>query len=76
MFNGTKPSNEGCTNGVSIDGQMTIDYGQGTTLIDCNQGFNGRGVGTTEARGAWLPCILTRGALLLLFCALALVDKG
>ena len=36
VFNGTQPSNEGCTNGVSIDGQVTIDCGQGTTLIDCN----------------------------------------
>jgi len=33
MFNGTQPSNERCTNGVSIDGQVTIDCGQGTTLI-------------------------------------------
>ena len=40
MFNGTQPSNEGCTNGVSIDGQVTIDCGQGTTLIDCVQGYN------------------------------------
>ena len=41
VFNGTRPSNEGCTNGVSIDGQVTIDCGQGTTLIDCDRGFNG-----------------------------------
>jgi len=40
VFNGTQPSNEGCTNGVSIDGQATIDCGQGTTLIDCDQGYN------------------------------------
>ena len=40
MFNGTQPSNEGCTNGVSIDGQVTIDCGQGTTLIDCDRGYN------------------------------------
>ena len=40
MFNGTQPSNEGCTNGVSIDGQVTIDCGQGTTLIDCERGYN------------------------------------
>ena len=40
-FNGIQPSNEGCTNGVSIDGQVIIDCGQGTTLIDCNRGFNG-----------------------------------
>ena len=41
VFNGTQPSNEGCTNGVSIDGQVTIDCGQGTTLIDCDRGING-----------------------------------
>ena len=41
VFNGTQPSNEGCTNGVLIDGQLTIDCGQGTTLIDCDRGFNG-----------------------------------
>ena len=41
VFNGTQPSNGGCTNGVSIDGQVTIDCGQGTTLIDCGRGFNG-----------------------------------
>ena len=40
MFNGTQPSNEGCTNGVSIDGQVTIDCGQGATLIDCDRGYN------------------------------------
>ena len=38
VFNGTQPSNEGCTNGVSTDGQ-TIDCGQGTTLIDCDRGY-------------------------------------
>ena len=41
VFNGMQPSNEGCTSVVSIDGQVTIDCGQGTTLIDCDQGFNG-----------------------------------
>ena len=40
VFNGTQPSNERCTNGVSIDGQVTIVCGQGTTLIDCDQGYN------------------------------------
>ena len=40
MFNGTQPSNEGCTNGVSIDGRVTIDCEQGTTLIDCDRGIN------------------------------------
>ena len=40
VFNGTQPSNEGCTNGVLTDGQVTIDYGQRTTLIDCDRGYN------------------------------------
>ena len=40
VFNGTQPSNEGCTNGVSIDGQVTINCGQATTLIDCDRGIN------------------------------------
>ena len=37
MFNGTQPR---CTNGVSINGQVTTECGQGTTLIDCDQGYN------------------------------------
>ena len=40
VFNGTQPSNEGCTNGAIVSGQVTIDCGQGTTLIDCDRGFN------------------------------------
>lgn len=36
MFNGTQPSNGGCTNDTSIDGQVTIDCGLGTALLDCN----------------------------------------
>ena len=40
MFNGTQPSNEGCTNGAMISGRVTIDCGQGTTLIDCDRGYN------------------------------------
>ena len=40
VFNGIQPSNEGCTNGISINGQVTIDCGQGTTLIDCERGYN------------------------------------
>ena len=40
VFNGTRPSNEGCTNGSIVSGQVTIDCGQGTTLIDCDQGYN------------------------------------
>ena len=40
VFNGTQPSNEGCTNGILIDGQVIIDCGQGTTLIDCDRGYN------------------------------------
>ena len=40
MFNGTQPSNEGCTNGAKVSGRVTIDCGQGTTLIDCDRGYN------------------------------------
>ena len=40
VFNGTQPSNEGCTNGSIFSGRMTIDCRQGTTLIDCDQGYN------------------------------------
>ena len=40
MFNGTQPSNEGCTNSAIVSGRVTIDCGQGTTLIDCDQGYN------------------------------------
>ena len=53
VFNGTQPSNEGCTNGVSIDGQVTIDCGQGTTLIDCNRGFNGGDYSDLSNTFAW-----------------------
>ena len=40
VFNGTQHSNEGCTNGAIFSGRVTIDCGQGTTLIDCDQGYN------------------------------------
>ena len=40
MFNGTQSSNEGCTNGTIFSGRVTIDCGQQTTLIDCDQGYN------------------------------------
>ena len=40
VFNRTQPSNEGCTNGVIVSGQVTTDCGQGTTLIDCDRGYN------------------------------------
>ena len=39
MFNGTQPSDEGCN--VSTGGALNINCGQGTTLIDCDRGFNG-----------------------------------
>ena len=39
MFNGTQPSHEGCN--ISTDGALNTNCGQGTTLIDCDQGFNG-----------------------------------
>ena len=53
MFNGTQPSNEGCTNGVSIDGQVTIDCGQQTTLIDCDRGFQGGNYSDLSRTFAW-----------------------
>ena len=53
VFNGTQPSNEGCTNGVSIDGQVTIDCGQGTTLIDCDRGINGGNYSDLSRTFAW-----------------------
>ena len=36
VFNGMQPSKEGCT--ILTEGQLTTDCGQGTTLIDCDQG--------------------------------------
>ena len=40
VFRGTLPSNGGCANGPSVDGQVTIDCGLGTALIDCNSDLN------------------------------------
>ena len=40
VFNGTQPSNEGCTNDAIVSGRVTIDCGQATTLIDCDRGIN------------------------------------
>ena len=53
VFNGTQPSHEGCTNGVSIDGQVTIDCGQGTTLIDCDRGLNDGNYSDLSCIFAW-----------------------
>ena len=53
VFNGTQPSNERCTNGVSIDGQVVIDCGQGTTLIDCDRGINGDDYSDLSRTFAW-----------------------
>ena len=53
VFNGTQPSNGGCTNGVSIDGQVTIDCGQGTTLIDCDRGINDGNYSDLSRTFAW-----------------------
>ena len=53
VSNGTQPSNVRCTNGVSIYGQMTIDCGQGTTLIDCDRGFNGFNYSDLSRTFAW-----------------------
>ena len=40
VFNGTQPSNEECTNAAIVSGRVTIDCGQGTTLIDCDRGID------------------------------------
>ena len=53
VFNGAQPSNEGCTNGVSVDGQVTIDCEQATTLIDCHRGFNGGNYSDLSNTFAW-----------------------
>ena len=53
VFNGTQPSNEGCTNGISIGGQVTIDCRQGTTLTDCERGFNGGDYSDLSSTFAW-----------------------
>ena len=37
VFNEVQPNNEGC---VPVDGGVNTDCGQGTTLIDCNRGYN------------------------------------
>ena len=53
VFNGTQPSNEGCTNGAIVSRQATIDCGQGTTLIDCDRGFNGGDYSDLSCTFAW-----------------------
>ena len=53
VFSGTRPSNERCTNGVSIDGQVTINCGQATTLMDCDRGFNGGDYSDLSSTFAW-----------------------
>ena len=55
VFNGTQPSNKGCTtyNGVSIDGQVTTDCEQGTTLFDCDRGINGGDYSDLSRTFAW-----------------------
>ena len=40
VFRGTLPGNGGCANGPSVDGQVTIDCGLGTALIDCDSDLN------------------------------------
>ena len=40
VFHGRQSSNEGCTNGAIVSGRVTIDCGQGNTLIDCDRGYN------------------------------------
>ena len=54
VFNGTQPSNEGCTNGAILGGRETIDCGQGTTLIDCDCGIaNVAGLSNLSNTFAW-----------------------
>ena len=53
VFNGTQPSNERCTNGAIVSGQVTIDCEQGTTLIDCDQGINGGDYSDLSRTFAW-----------------------
>ena len=54
VFNGTQPSNGGCTNRVSINGQVTIDCGEGTTLIDCDRGYNTNNVDYSDLSSYFL----------------------
>ena len=51
VFNGTQPSDEGCN--VSTDGALNINCGQGTTLIDCDRGFNGGDYSDLSNTFAW-----------------------
>ena len=53
VFNGTQPSDEGCTNGPIVSGRVTIDCGQGTILIDCNRGINGGDYSDLSRTFAW-----------------------
>ena len=53
VFNGTQPSNEGCTNGVIVSGRVTIDCEQGTILINCDRGFNGGDYSDLSNTFAW-----------------------
>ena len=53
MFSGTEPSIIGCTNGVSIDGQVTVDCRQGTTLNDCDRGFDGSDYSNIPGTFTW-----------------------
>ena len=53
MFNGIQSSNEGCTNGVIVSEQVTIDCRQGTTLIDCCRGINGGRYSDLSRTFAW-----------------------
>ena len=37
VFSGTQHNHEGC---ILFGGGLTTDCGQGTTLIDCDRGYN------------------------------------
>ena len=53
VFNGTQPSDEGCTIAATTNEQVTIICGQATTLLDCNQGFNGGDYSDLSNTFAW-----------------------
>ena len=53
VFNGTQPSVKKCANVVLIDGQVTIDCGEKSTLIDCDRGFNGNNYSDLSETLTW-----------------------
>ena len=53
VFSSTLPSNEGCTIIASTGIEDIIICGQGTTLIDCDRGFNGSDYSDLSNTFAW-----------------------